>query len=209
MDDEGNEIPGPLLLAALKLIKSGLPMLSAVGASSTDEGWGAVGANMIELECHSWCETCKDPLGRCSYMKNIHGAHVGEGQFKNCRCRQHRTELQEGSKASESAVPEPTQVQLPSGIMSMKHWGDTLLVFGKFKGSGYYEVVSSTEPEAVSYIKWCLDRRVSPSPSVVSPLLKDFAEFIAVDKQLNAAGMIGLCQSMFPGTKQCRAFRIK
>jgi hypothetical protein len=118
--------------------------------------------------------------------------------------------VHEGSKASEPAVPEPTmggqvQFQFPSGITSMKQWGDTLLDFGEFKGEGYYDLISSTEAQAVSYIKWCLDRRDTPWSSA---LQKDFAEFIAAYKQLNEAGTAGIA-SMFPGTTQRRVFKTK
>jgi hypothetical protein len=118
--------------------------------------------------------------------------------------------VHEGSKASEPAVPEPTmggqvQFQFPAGITSMKQWGDTLLDFGEFKGEGYYDLISSTEAQAASYIKWCLGRRDTPWSS---PLQQDFAEFIAAHQQLNEAGTTGFA-SIFPGTTQRRVFKTK
>jgi hypothetical protein len=174
MDDEGNEIPRALLLAALQLIKSGMPTEGAMGAGSTDEGWEAwsmkaLGSSMADA-------SKRQAMGSSSRGRMVH----------------------EGSKASEPAVPttaarEPTiggQVQFPPGITSMKQWGDTLLAFGRFKGKGYYDLVSSTEAEAVSYVGWCLGRRVTPS-SPDPPL--DFAEFIAAYKLLNEAGTAWRC----------------
>jgi hypothetical protein len=191
MDDEGNEIPRAVLLAAMKLIKSGksgMPTEGAMGASSTDEGWEAVGAMGSSMTDASKRRASTEPRPR---GRMVH----------------------EGSKASEPAVPEPAipeptmggQVQFPSGITSMKQWGDTLLDFGKFKGKGYYDLVSSTEAEMVSYVKWCLGRRWTPTSSA---LLKDFAEFIAASKQLSEAGTTGSA-SMYPGTTQRRMFKTK
>jgi hypothetical protein len=189
MDDEGNEIPRAVLLAAMKLIKSGksgMPTEGAMGASSTDEGWEAVGA-----------------MG--SSMTDASKRRAPAEQRPRGRM------VHEGSKASEPAGPEPAmpeptncgQVQFPAGITSMKQWGDTLLDFGKFKGKGYHDLVSSTEAGDVSYIKWCLGRRWTPTSSA---LLKDFAEFIAAFQQLNEAGVAG-SSSMYPGTTQRRMFK--
>jgi hypothetical protein len=161
MDDEGNEIPRALLLAALKLIKSGLPTEGAMDAGSTDEGREAMGSSRADA-------SKRQAMGSSSRGRMVH----------------------EGSKASEPAVPEPTmvQVQLPPGIKSMTQWGDTRLAFGKFQGKGYYDIISSTEAEEVSYVQWCLGRRITPS-SPDPPW--DFAEFIAAYKQLNEAGTAG------------------
>jgi hypothetical protein len=162
MDDEGNEIPPALLRAALQLIKSGMPTEGAMGAGSTDEGWEAwsmkaLGSSMADA-------SKRQAMGSSSRGRMVH----------------------EGSKDSEPAVPEPTvggQVQFPPGITSMKQWGNTLLAFGKFKGKGYYELISSTEAEAVSY--------VDEAVSYVVPV--DFAEFIAAYKLLNEAGTAWRC----------------
>jgi hypothetical protein len=182
MDDEGNEIPRAVLLAAMRLIKSGkvgMPTEGAMSASGTQTA----------------CSICQLMEQKTYDDRMVH----------------------EGSKASgpagpEPAMPEPTncgQVQFPAGITSMKQWGNTLLDSGKlgttFKGKGYSDLVFSTDPDMVSYVKWCLGRRWSPTSSA---LLKDFAEFIAAYKQLNEAGVVGSAP-MYPGTTQRRMFKTK
>jgi hypothetical protein len=185
LDDEGNEIPRAMLLAAMKLIKKGM---QSEGASSTDEGWEAVAGPSTMTDASK---------RRASAGHFPRGRKVSEGPMSSPAAE---------ATLPEATMPEPTmggQIRFPSGITSMKQWGDTLLDFGKFKGTAYDDLILRTDPEAQSYIKWCLGRQTTPSSS---ELLKDFANFIASYKLLGEAGTAGSV-SMYPGTTQRRVFK--
>eukprot|EP00435_Cladocopium_sp_Y103_P004267 s801_g1.t1 len=65
---------------------------------------------------------------------------------------------------------------LPAGVPDVDTWGHTMIEFGQFKSSSmsYFELVTSTENRAMSYVKWCRSRSGSAAGQ-----LKDLCDFMA------------------------------
>ena len=88
----------------------------------------------------------------------------------------------------------------PEGINDLSQWGDTLIVFGKFKNRGmsYHDLVTSDDPEMVGYVKWCMSHGESADGH-----LKDLVQFMTFYGVVNGNRKA----PCIPGTKTKRIFK--
>ena len=89
-------------------------------------------------------------------------------------------------------------MRLPHGVASLEKWGRSLLEFGKFASREwtYEEIMSKSDKEVVSYVKWCRSQ-----VDAAEGCLKDFALYIhAVEYDPEQRPLI-------PGTDLVRRFR--
>eukprot|EP00435_Cladocopium_sp_Y103_P013345 s443_g3.t1 len=89
-------------------------------------------------------------------------------------------------------------VRLPNGVPSLEKWGRSVLEFGKFASRDwtYEEIMSKSDKEVISYVKWCRSQVDS-----AEGCLKDFALYIhAVEYDPEQRPLI-------PGTEVVRRFR--
>eukprot|EP00435_Cladocopium_sp_Y103_P017847 s883_g4.t1 len=90
-----------------------------------------------------------------------------------------------------------TWIFLPPGVENLEAWGRCILDFGKYEQKGYIyqEMISSTDPEIMKYVKWCQGQ-----VDHAEGCLKDFALFIVATRQ----GPDFHQQPVIPGTDRIR-----
>lgn len=96
-----------------------------------------------------------------------------------------------------------SEYELPTGVKTLYDWGDTVFTHGKFKDRDltYAEVRMSSDPEAVSYVKWTLDHCGKNQG-----WSKDWYEYLkACEKDLSAVRQMPL----IPGSNLVRVVRNK
>ena len=63
------------------------------------------------------------------------------------------------AKAKSSGVTR--QLELPQGVVSLQHWGQTLIECGKLskRGMSYEELATSSDTELISYTRWLIGQK--------------------------------------------------
>ena len=90
-----------------------------------------------------------------------------------------------------NTMPQP----VPTGVNSIDDWGRTVISFGKYRYQhmSYYEMMTSKDPDHVSYVKWAMARHQSSDGA-----LHDLTSYIT-EWRLDQARARGSQQILIPG----------
>ena len=151
------------------LIRSQLPVEGSPDAASSESDWGVVTAGMTDASKRRQELSPERNVRAMGYQAAVANDDVPLPKAAFPLLANMVIPVQFGT--TRRGAP----VMLPPGVPDLDTWGRTMIEFGKLStlNISYLQVVESSDPQMVSYVKWCKGQ-VDCSDG----LLKDLGIFI-------------------------------